>query len=637
VSYQPTPTFPVIPKPTTAARLPEPFPTPLPTLTPVATPTLARASDVAAIDPNNAAGLVELARWGMGSILQMAASPDGRTLAFATRRGISFYDAVTFKEIRTIEIPGGVPKILFSPDSQTLAAAAWNSVVTIYKVSDGSQSMVLDGGDIGQPMALTFLTDGKTLIEQTAMELSLLWDLQAGKLDRRWMTNGGEAMAASPDGLFLVTANYQGFLYVWGDADGRSKGSLFRDSDVECLHFQPGSTWMAACYGDFSIVLWDAMDGKLKFTLKGHQDRIADAAFSPDGKLLASASWDGSIRLWDVESGQPVRVLTGFNGRAQQVIFSGDGKEVIGLAEDGILRVWRVYDGALLTSNTDFVPLGRATFSPDGQRIATGGEDGAWRIWQVSDGKLLQSKAAAHPGGISDLRFTPDGARLITGGMDNAIRVWDLKDASMVTELTGSEGWISSLDVSPDGQMVAASSTGSTVRVWDLASGNLLYSIETGGDAVLKVAFSADGSGLWTGALDGSLKLWNARDGELGSTYLQSGPFISSISFSKDGSWLGAAGDDRRISLWQLNGQATFHLIDGVQSVGVSSLAFDADARLVIAAFWDKTLRIYGVPYGALVKTWDLNTVVRVVNVSPDGALLALSLDDGTVRIWGIH
>ena len=636
MGYQPTPTFPTILQSPSAARQPFPFPSPQATLTTITTPSQAKTRLAGAIDPVNAAQLVELARWGKGNILNMAASDDGRTLAFATRRGLSLYDAVSFKEIRTIEIAGGIAKVVFSPDGQTLAAAGWDSKISLYRAGDWKQTMVLDGGDIGQPLALTFLTDGKTLILQTSAELSVVWDTSTGKLARRWMTTGASAMAASTDGLFLVTSNYQGNLYIWTASDGRSQGRMFHDSDVECLKFAPDSRLLAACYGDFSISLWNAMDGKLQFSLQGHMDRIADAAFSPDGTLLASASWDQTIRLWDSASGKLVRILVGFNGRAQQVMFSGDGKEVIGLAEDGILRAWRTSNGALLTSNSDFIPLGRAVFSPDSTQIVTGSEDGAWRVWQASDGVLLQSKPAAHPGGISDLHFSPDGASLVTGGMDGSIRVWSLAGASLQAELTGSESWIGSLDVSPDGRLVAGSSTGSIVRLWNLADGILKQSIDTGGDKVLKVAFSADGASLWTGGLDGSLKQWRVSDGSLQSTYQQSGPSISSLSSPQDGSWLAAAGDDRRINLWQLNGGETFRMIDGINNQGVSSLAFSPDGQLIFAAFWDKTLRVYTVPGGALVKQWDLPAAVRVVNVSPAGTRLALSLDDGTVRIWGI-
>ncbi|HEX7393298.1 MAG TPA: WD40 repeat domain-containing protein [Anaerolineaceae bacterium] len=633
-TFKPSPTFPSLTLPAVLQTNPLQAifpPTPQPSRSITRTPV--RSKD--AIVPGNVAQLSEIARWSNGAILNMAASPDGKVIAFATRRGVALYDAASFQEIRLIEIAGGIPKVAFSTDLKILAAADWNSKITLYRVQDGAQVMTLDGGEIGQPLSMVFSEDGKTLNLGTTGELNLLWDTSTGKLARRWYTSGASAMSASSDGYFLVTSNYQGNIFVWTAADGHNQGRLWRDSDVECLQFGPDSHLVAACYGDFAIGLWDAMDGKLLFTLHGHTNRVVGAAFSPDGKILASASWDQSVRLWDTTIGKEIRTLAGSGGRILQVLFSGDGKSVISLAEDGIVRVWRASDGKLVQSISDFVPLGRAIFSLDSKQVATGGDDGAWRVWRVADGKLLRS-VMAHPGGISDLRFTPDGLSLVTGGIDKTIRLWNVADGTLLAELTGSEGWIDSLDISPDGGLVAGSTTSSIVRLWSLPDGRLKISINTGFDTVLKVLFAPDGESLWTGGLDGSLKQWSVSDGSLIATYKESGPFISSLSFPEDGEWLAAAGDDRRINLWELTGKGLVLVIDGIKNEGVSSLTFSPDGQILIAGFWDKTLRIYSVPNGELLKQWDFPFVVRVVNITPDSALLALSLDDGTVRIWGV-
>ena len=633
-TFKPSPTFPALTLPalpqtnTLQAVFP---PTPQPTRAITRTPVLSKS----AIGPENVAQLTEIARWSKGTILNMAGSPDGKVMAFATRRGVAIYDTASFQEIRFIEIAGGIPKVAFSTDWQILAAADWNSKITFYRVQDGAQVMTLDGGEIGKPLSMVFSEDGKTLTLGTTGELNLLWDIGTGKLARRWYTSGASAMSASSDGYFLVTSNYQGNIFVWTAADGHSQGRLWRDSDIECLQFGPDSRLVAACYGDFAIGLWNAMDGKLLFTLHGHTDRVVDAAFSPDGKILASASWDQTIRLWDTASGKEIRTLAGPGGRNLQVLFSGDGKSVISLAEDGIVRVWRALEGKLVQSISDFVPLGRAVFSLDSKQVATGSDDGTWRVWSVADSKLLHS-VAAHPGGISDLQFTPDGLSLVTGGMEQTIRLWNIVDGTQQAELTGSEGWIDSLDISPDGGLVAGSTTSSIVRLWSLPDGRLKKRIDTGFDTVLKVLFAPDGESLWTGGLDGSLKQWSVNDGSLIATYAESGPFISSLSFPEDGEWLAAAGDDRRINLWELAGKGLLRVIDGIKNEGVSSLTFSPDGQILIAGFWDKTLRVYSVPNGELLKQWDFPFVVRVVNIAPDSTLLALSLDDGTVRIWGV-
>ena len=53
------------------------------------------------------------------------------------------------------------------------------------------------------------------------------------------------------------------------------------------------------------------LDGALRalrerIVLKGHEDSVASAAFSPDGKRIVTASADNTARLWDAETGKPI-------------------------------------------------------------------------------------------------------------------------------------------------------------------------------------------------------------------------------------------------------------------------------------------------------------------------------------------
>jgi WD40 repeat protein len=587
------------------------------------------------ISPNNLGKLEELERWGKGTVLSLAISPDGRLAAFSTRRGIALYDTSTYRQVRFIEAEGGYPKIAFSPDGQTLAAANVQSVVTLFNTSDGAILRIIDGGEIGQPLALLYFTDGRTLYLGTSMELAVLWDTETGKLVHRWITSGGTAMSASQDGYFLVSANYEGNLYVWTAQDGKGLGRLWHGSDPQSALFGPDSQLVAVSYGDNSVVLWNAMDGKATFTLQGHSDRVAATAFAPDGKILATGSWDGSIILWNTATGKQLTSLHGQGGRVEQVAFGSNGRSLTSVSDDGIVRVWSVPGGVLLNSVEDFIPLGQAVYSPDGKTVATGAEDGKWRLWQAADGSLLRG-GSGHPGGISALAFSPDGKILASSGIDKVIRLWQVADGSLLHELNDSADWISSLDISPDGTMLAASTRSPIVLIWSIPDGSLRARIDTGGDTILKAKFDPDGASLWTGSMDGSLKQWRIEDGSLLATLKDSGPFISLLAFSPDRSWLASAGDGRWIELRPVSGGSLVRIIDGYQDFGVSALAFSPSGEMIYAGFWDKTFRIYSVANAALLRKIDFNYVVRAISISPDGARLALSLDDGTVRIWGL-
>ena len=59
--------------------------------------------------------------------------------------------------------------------------------------------------------------------------------------------------------------------------------------------------------------------------------------------------------------------------------------------------------------------------------------------------------------------------------------------------------------------------------------------------------------------------------------------------------------------------------------------------RSLASGSWDKTVRLWEVATGTLVRTLEGHTgQVNIVAFSPDGHLLASGSGDGTVRLWGV-
>jgi uncharacterized protein with WD repeat len=299
---------------------------------------------VAAISPENADRVAQLARWGRGRIRQAAFSPDGRLLAVASSLGISIYDAGTLEEVRSIETEAWVRSIAFSPDGRTLASEAGDNIVRLWQVSRGASPRALSG-------------------------------------HAAWVNS----VAFSPDGQTLASGSDDRTVRLWRASDGALLRTLEGHSaPVRSVAFSPDGQTLASGSDDHTVRLWRASDGALLRTLEGHSAPVRSVAFSPDGQTLASGSDDHTVRLWRASDGALLRTLEGHSAPVRSVAFSPDGQTLASGSDDHTVRLWRASDGALLrTLEGHSAPVWSVAFSPDGRLLASGSDDGTVRLWGV--------------------------------------------------------------------------------------------------------------------------------------------------------------------------------------------------------------------------------------------------------------
>ena len=76
-------------------------------------------------------------------------------------------------------------------------------------------------------------------------------------------------------------------------------------------------------------------------TLKGHEDRVRSAAYSPDEDQIVTGSNDKTAKVWDANTGQELMTLKGHEGWITSAVWSPNGKRIATAnARDGVVYIY---------------------------------------------------------------------------------------------------------------------------------------------------------------------------------------------------------------------------------------------------------------------------------------------------------
>jgi WD40 repeat protein len=289
----------------------------------------------------------------------IAASPDGRTLAYADDSGsIRIVDAEGGTERQTLELSGTrYSRLTFSSDGRQLAGGGTcgDSVhVAVWNLPGGTVAHRCDWPKGRDPHStiesICFNARGNRLAAAVFRQsAAYVWDLTNGQRTAQLEHDHICGLSFSPDGETLATAGGDSIVRFWtpdtgairSELDVRTDPAEGGDPRMYAVRYAPQGGLIATAHLDGKVRIWQADNLALRktFALTG---RFSSGAigFSPDGLWLATGSMAGQVTLWDPFTGERVLDVGQHQGYVCTVGFGRDNRTIVTGGADGVCYRW---------------------------------------------------------------------------------------------------------------------------------------------------------------------------------------------------------------------------------------------------------------------------------------------------------
>lgn len=324
-------------------------------------------------------------------------------------------------------------------------------------------------------------------------------------------------VAVSSDGKRLAAPLKDDRLGIWNIATGERdlvthEGHGWQISE---LAFSPNGLTLATASIDKTARFWNAKTGKLLTTLKGHEDRLKYAAYSPMGKYFFTSTgktWPydkaGLIeaRIWNARTGELVSELKGHTNTITHAEFSKDESQILTACDDHTARLWDSASGKELHKFNLGSRAITAVFSHNNDTIltSTSGSRSSYattavrrlpvkppppksmvKLWDAKTGKsLLELPHSAgeidpHPEAELDVRaaFNRDGDQFLTDWRGR-VTLWDSSTGKELATLREASFPTPTVVFSPRGDFFVVLQHDQLAELWSVAKRKKIREIE---------------------------------------------------------------------------------------------------------------------------------------------------------------
>ncbi len=256
---------------------------------------------------------------------EVSLSRDARLAVTSSEDGtVRIWDVATGTLRRSVHGAKGYTASGFSPTSDQVVFGH-DATSTISLLPFGGAPRVAARTTAGL-FGVTYDSTGRRLVYADNNGTIAVRDIRSGRTVR--MAGGPTAITyatLSPDGRQLAAGTKDGKIVLWRmDRPAHPERVVAAHRGVVYTVDYRSDRAMVSAGADRTIRVWPAGGGP-PVVLRGPDDEIFAAIFTPDGRHVLAASADHKLRLWDARGGDPLVVLQSGDSPLYALVQSPDG------------------------------------------------------------------------------------------------------------------------------------------------------------------------------------------------------------------------------------------------------------------------------------------------------------------------
>ncbi len=603
--------------------------------------------------PDNAAGMIELARWGNPAVRAVAWSKDDAYLFAATAAGLYMYEASSLSPISSFDAGRSLTALAISRDNRLLATGDDQGVIRLWDPLTATLLKEMPG-HTGPILALNFSADGARLASASKDKTARLWndigELMAVLEDHDAPVTGAVFLPGDQE---FVTVSEDDRLMRWSSATGERTGAWPGEVKGYLLDVAVAldavSQQALVVSSKPRLELWEFTGGSgvdRNYTeIDNRGTQITSIAISPNSTRVAFATGDGRVQVINLGGQSLISPETGPVPAGQQssypidLAFSNDSTRLVGLLDNGTLIVWDAITGERRgLRQVQTTQISAFDISPDGEHLAVLFPGPFTQWFNTRDGVPGRRFNGELPRGTTTGRVdrASQWAAVARQAAETIYPVLALEalDSRLPRELVGYGGGPARF---LDNQTMLAAGSDRSIQLWALES---LYSLQATRYTYLnncQVAYDLDGNLLAAGSRLGVFVSPDRLDFFCRQTWI---PYTADWAYVDGGRWLAYGLTTGEVVLTgQGEDGATITHRFRVAGGGVSAVALSPDERLLAAGCKDGTIQMWSVEAQELLTPEPLGNHTGAVTdllFSPDGAILYSTSADGTLEVWGL-